>query len=145
MKFRSKKATDISADRGVLQILYRLLQSHRPDIVDAFYCIKDRRLREAYDSFAFMMIKLDKLIQFLRRILNEDLYTTYPRPSPRELDELLFKLPIEMVLVVRNFIQTVKLLKELAPTMPAPYINSIVKSLGDIIDDMAKYIDRIVF
>ncbi|MEM3979996.1 MAG: hypothetical protein QXF79_01905, partial [Ignisphaera sp.] len=71
-RFRNKKAVDITVSKDVLWDIYKLLQSVRLDLVESFYRIKDRKLREVYDPFVFMLLKYDKILQFLRRILNED-------------------------------------------------------------------------
>jgi hypothetical protein len=143
-RFRTKKATDVKVDREIIQCIYRILLSLRQDLVDSFYRIKDRRLREVFDPFAFMMLKYDKVLQFLRRVLNEDLYAKYPKLSSKELEELILKSPLEVASIIRSLIQSTKLLKEFASSTSAPYIISVIKNIGDIVDDLAKYLDKIV-
>lgn len=143
-RFRTKKATDLMIDKEVLQGIYRLLHSLRRDLVESFYLIVERRLRETYDPFAFMMLKYDKVLQFLRRVLNEDLYATYPRLTPREIEELIQKLPLEVASTMRSLIQSTKLLKEFASTTSPPYVISIIKNLGDVVEDIAKYLDKVI-
>jgi len=143
-RFRTKKATDVKVDKEIIQCIYRILLSLRQDLVDSFYRIKDRRLREVFDPFAFMMLKYDKVLQFLRRVLNEDLYAKYPKLSSKELEELILKSPLEVASIIRSLIQLTKLLKEFASSTSAPYIISVIKNIGDIVDDLAKYLDKIV-
>lgn len=143
-KFRTKKASSTSIDRDTIWCIYRILQSVRIDMVESFYLIKDRRLRELYDNFAIMMLKFDKLVQFLRRILNEDLYAKYPKLSPQGIEEMISKLPIEVASTMRNFVHTIRLLKEFAAIASVPYINSVIKSTSSIVDDIAKYIDKAI-
>jgi hypothetical protein len=143
-RFRTKKATNVKVDREIIQCIYRILLSLRQDLVDSFYRIKDRRLREVFDPFAFMMLKYDKVLQFLRRVLNEDLYAKYPKLSSKELEELILKSPLEVASIIRSLIQSTKLLKEFASSTSAPYIISVIKNIGDIVDDLAKYLDKIV-
>ncbi|MEM1644330.1 MAG: hypothetical protein QXL96_00430 [Ignisphaera sp.] len=143
-RFRNKKAVDITVSKDVLWDIYKLLQSVRLDLVESFYRIKDRKLREVYDPFVFMLLKYDKILQFLRRILNEDLYAKYQKLSPQETEEIILKLPLDVASTIRNLVQASKLLKEFASTTSAPYIISIIKSISDVIDDIAKYLDKIV-
>ncbi|MEM2200841.1 MAG: hypothetical protein QW552_02830 [Ignisphaera sp.] len=130
--------------KDMLRDIYKLLQSVRLDLVESFYRIKDRKLREAYDPFAFMLLKYDKIIQFLRRILDEDLYTKHQKLSPQEVEEIILKLPLDVASTIRNLIQASKLLKEFSSSTSTPYIISIIKSINDIADDIAKYLDKIV-
>lgn len=143
-RFKTKKATSTAIDRDTIWCIYRILQSIRVDIVESFYLIKDRRLREVYDNFAIMMLKFDKVVQFLRRILNEDLYAKYPRLNSKEVEDMISKLPIEIASTIRSLTHTVKLLKEFAAIASAPYINSIIKSVSSIIDEIVKYLDKVV-
>lgn len=141
-KFKNKKGSEIRVGRDVLQAIYRILHSARLDLVEIFYIIKDRKLRDVYDNYAFMMIRMDKTIQFLRRILNEDLYAKYPKLTPQEMNEYLFKLPSEVSVSIRNLVQTIRLLKEFALSMHSHYINSVIKSISDILDSIAKYLNK---
>lgn len=143
-RFRNKKATDIMVSKDLLWDIYRLFQSVRLDLVESFYKIKDRKLREVYDPFAFMLLKYDKILQFLRRILGEDLYAKYQKLSPQETEEIISKLPLDVASTIRNLVQASKLLKEFASTTSAPYIISIIKSISDVTDDIAKYLDKII-
>lgn len=143
-RFRTKKAVDIMVDKEILQCTYKLLQSLRQDLVDSFYRIKDRKLREVYDPFAYMMLKYDKTLQFLRRILNEDLYAKYSKPTSQEVEEAILKLPLEVASIMRSLIRATKLLKEFALTTSAPYIISIIKNIEDAVEDIAKYLDKVV-
>jgi hypothetical protein len=143
-KFRSKKGTEIQIDREIIYCIYRILVDLRYDLVDSFYRIKDRRLREIYDSFAFMMLKYDKVLQFLRRTLNEDLYAKYPRLTPKEIEDLIQKLPLEVASTMRSLVQVTKLLKEFSLSAPPSYIISTIKNLNDVVDDLAKYLDKVI-
>ncbi|MEM2297228.1 MAG: hypothetical protein QW775_02915 [Ignisphaera sp.] len=143
-RFRNKRTVDIMVSKDMLRDIYKLLQSVRLDLVESFYRIKDRKLREAYDPFAFMLLKYDKIIQFLRRILDEDLYTKHQKLSPQEVEEIILKLPLDVASTIRNLIQASKLLKEFSSSTSTPYIISIIKSINDIADDIAKYLDKIV-
>jgi hypothetical protein len=143
-KFRSKKCTEIQIDREIIYCIYRILVNLRYDLVDSFYRIKDRRLREVYDSFAFMMLKYDKVLQFLRRTLNEDLYAKYPRLTPKEIEDLIQKLPLEVASTMRSLVQVTKLLKEFSLSASPSYIISTIKNLNDVVDDLAKYLDKVI-
>jgi hypothetical protein len=143
-KFRSKKGTEIQIDKEIIHYIYRILVDLRYDLVDSFYRIKDRRLREVYDSFAFMMLKYDKVLQFLRRTLNEDLYAKYPRLTPKEIEDLIQKLPLEVASTMRSLVQVTKLLKEFSLSAPPSYIISTIKNLNDVVDDLAKYLDKVI-
>lgn len=143
-KFRTKKASNTAIDRDTVWCIYRILQNIRIDIVESFYLLKDRKLREIYDNFAMMMLKFDKLIQFLRRVLNEDLYAKYPRLNTQEVGDMISKLPIEIAPAMRSLVHTAKLLKEFAIIAPAPYIDSAIKSINSLVDDLAKYIDKVI-
>ena len=143
-KFRSKKGTEIQIDKEIIYYIYRILVDLRYDLVDSFYRIKDRRLREVYDSFAFMMLKYDKVLQFLRRTLNEDLYAKYPRLTPKEIEDLIQKLPLEVASTMRSLVQVTKLLKEFSLSAPPSYIISTIKNLNDVVDDLAKYLDKVI-
>jgi len=110
-RFRNKRTVDIMVSKDMLRDIYKLLQSVRLDLVESFYRIKDRKLREAYDPFAFMLLKYDKIIQFLRRILDEDLYTKHQKLSPQEVEEIILKLPLDVASTIRNLIQASKLLR----------------------------------
>lgn len=144
MKFRSKKPTEIGVSKEILLYIYKLLHSVRRDIVEGFYNIKNRRLRELYDSFAFMMIKLDKTIQFLRRVLNEDLYANHVKLDSDEMNEIMTKLPIEVSITLRNLVQNVKLLKEFSASAAPPYINMVIKNISEMVDDVGKYLDKVI-
>lgn len=143
-RFRSKKPMGVDIDKNVLFSIYILLHHTRLDIVDGFYHIKNRKLRELYDNYAFMMIKLDKTIQFLRRILNEDLYTRHDRLKDNEINEIIAKLPIEISAPIRNLVQNARLLKEFTASLPSPYINSVIKNVSDMIDSVAGYLDNVI-
>lgn len=143
-RFRSKRTVDIMVSKDMLRDIYRVLQSVRLDLVESFYRIKDRKLREVYDPFAFMLLKYDKIIQFLRRILGEDLYAKHQKLNPQEIEEIILKLPLDVASTIRNLIQASKLLKEFSSSTSAPYIISIIKSVNDVADDIAKYLDKIV-
>ncbi|MEM1560850.1 MAG: hypothetical protein QXN35_04805, partial [Ignisphaera sp.] len=123
-RFRNKRTVDIMVSKDMLRDIYKLLQSVRLDLVESFYRIKDRKLREAYDPFAFMLLKYDKIIQFLRRILDEDLYTKHQKLSPQEVEEIILKLPLDVASTIRNLIQASKLLKEFSSSTSTPYIIS---------------------
>uniref|UniRef100_A0A7C2VHI0 Uncharacterized protein n=1 Tax=Ignisphaera aggregans TaxID=334771 RepID=A0A7C2VHI0_9CREN len=143
-RFRHKKIEEITVSIEVLRSVYKILHSVRKDLVESFYHIKDRKLREVYDYFAFMMLKYDKTLQFLRRALNEDLYTAYPRLTPQELEKELAILPMEMASTMRSLVQMAKLLKEFSIAASPPYINSAIKQLENIVEDIAKYLDRAI-
>jgi hypothetical protein len=136
-----KKSNTI--DREEMKAIYRVLLEIRRELVDAFYIIAERKLRELYDGFSMTMLKLDKTIQVLRRALGEPVNTTYTRLKKAELEEELKKLSPELSQVLRTLIYSTELLKEFAQSMPYYYLRAVVKSIDDNVDRAIKALGEV--
>jgi hypothetical protein len=136
-----KKSNTI--DREEMKAIYRVLLEIRRELVDAFYIIAERKLRELYDGFSMTMLKLDKTIQVLRRALGEPVNTTYTRLKKAELEEELKKLSSELSQVLRTLIYSTELLKEFAQSMPHYYLRAVVKSIDDNVDRAIKALGEV--
>ncbi|ADM27279.1 hypothetical protein Igag_0441 [Ignisphaera aggregans DSM 17230] len=143
-RLRGKRVDISSMDRESLQIVYRILYDVRIDLVEAFYKIKDRRLRDIYDPFSMLMLKLDKLIQYLRRILGEPLYAKYDRLSQEDIENYIYKLPLELSITLRNLIHNSRMLKDFASSSATYYLKSMLSNIDDEVEDIAKHIDSII-
>jgi hypothetical protein len=136
-----KKSNTI--DREEMKAIYRVLLEIRRELVDAFYIIAERKLRELYDGFSMTMLKLDKTIQVLRRALGEPVNTTYTRLKKAELEEELKKLSPELSQALRTLIYSTELLKEFAQSMPYYYLRAVVKSIDDNVDRAVKALGEV--
>jgi hypothetical protein len=136
-----KKSNTI--DREEMKAIYRVLLEIRRELVDAFYIIAERKLRELYDGFSMTMLKLDKTIQVLRRALGEPVNTTYTRLKKAELEEELKKLSPELSQALRTLIYSTELLKEFAQSMPYYYLRAVVKSIDDNVDRAIKALGEV--
>ncbi len=143
-RLRGKRVNISAMDRETLWIIYRILYDARIELVEAFYKIKDRRLRDIYDPFSMLMLKLDKLIQYLRRILGEPLYAKYDRISQEDIENYIYKLPLELSMILRNLMQNSKMLRDFASDSATYYLKSILNNIDDEIEDVAKHIDSFI-
>jgi hypothetical protein len=136
-----KKSNTI--DREEMKAIYRVLLEIRRELVDAFYIIAERKLRELYDGFSMTMLKLDKTIQVLRRALGEPVNITCTRLKKAELEEELKKLSPELSQALRTLIYSTELLKEFAQSMPYYYLRAVVKSIDDNVDRAIKALGEV--
>jgi hypothetical protein len=131
-----KKSSTMSKEE--MLAVYRVLLEIRRELVDAFYIIAERKLRELYDGFSMTMLKLDKTIQVLRRTLGEPASTTYSRLKRGEVDEMLEKMPLELSQTLRSLMHSAGLLEEFAQSMPQHYLRAVLKGVDDHVDKVIK-------
>ncbi|MDK6028959.1 hypothetical protein QPL79_06245 [Ignisphaera sp. 4213-co] len=136
MKIRRKGANEMSIEETLAA--YRLLLHVRKDLVESFYNIAERRLREVYDDFSMTMLKLDKTIQTLRRILENEAKISIDESKTFSIDENIQKLSLETSLAFRSLLQNAKLLKEFSQSMPHQYLRAILRGVDDAIDKVIK-------
>lgn len=144
LRFRGRKAVERATDREVVDALYNLLASVRFDLVEAFYSITRRRLRELYDPYSMTMLKFDKLLQLLRRLLNRPVEYDLKRLSDTEIENYIYSLPLELSMAVRSLIQNTKMLKEFSQSTTQHYLKSIISTIDGYIDDIAKHTDKLL-
>jgi len=123
---------------------YKVLLEIRGELVDSFYIIAERRLRELYDGFSMTMLKLDKTIQVLRRALGEPISTTHPKLKKSELEEELQKLSPDLSQALRSLMHSTGLLKEFAQSMPQHYLRAIMRGVDDNIDRTIKLLSDVI-
>jgi hypothetical protein len=131
-----KKSSTMSKEE--MLAVYRVLLEIRRELVDAFYIIAERKLRELYDGFSMTMLKLDKTIQVLRRTVGEPASTTYSRLKRGEVDEMLEKIPLELSQTLRSLMHSAGLLEEFAQSMPQNYLRAVLKGVDDHVDKVIK-------
>jgi hypothetical protein len=131
-----KKSSTMSKEE--MLAVYRVLLEIRRELVDAFYIIAERKLRELYDGFSMTMLKLDKTIQVLRRTVGEPASTTYSRLKRGEVDEMLEKIPLELSQTLRSLMHSAGLLEEFAQSMPQHYLRAVLKGVDDHVDKVIK-------
>jgi hypothetical protein len=131
-----KKSSTMSKEE--MLAVYRVLLEIRRELVDAFYIIAERKLRELYDGFSMTMLKLDKTIQVLRRTVGEPASTTYSRLKRGEVDEMLEKIPLELSQTLRSLMHSAELLEEFAQSMPQHYLRAVLKGVDDHVDKVIK-------
>jgi hypothetical protein len=144
LKLRGKRVEHEAIDKEVLDVLYSLLIDVRFDLVEAFYNIAKRRLRELYDLYSMTMLKFDKLLQLLRRLLNRPVEYDLKRLSDNEINNYIYTLPLELSISIRSLIQNTKMLKEFSQSTTQHYLKSIISNIDDYIEDIAKYTDMIL-
>jgi len=144
LKLRGKRVEHGEIDKEVVDALYSLLTDVRFDLVEAFYNIAKRRLRELYDLYSMTMLKFDKLIQLLRRLLNRPVEYDLKRLSDNEINSYIYTLPLELSIAIRSLIQNTKMLKEFSQSTTQHYLKSIISNIDDYIEDIAKYTDKIL-
>jgi hypothetical protein len=131
-----KKSSTMSKEE--MLAVYRVLLEIRRELVDAFYIIAERKLRELYDGFSMTMLKLDKTIQVLRRTVGEPASTTYSRLKRGEVDEMLEKIPLELSQTLRSLMHSAGLLEEFAQSMPQHYLRAVLNGVDDHVDKVIK-------
>jgi hypothetical protein len=131
-----KKSSTMSKEE--MLAVYRVLLEIRRELVDAFYIIAERKLRELYDGFSMTMLKLDKTIQVLRRTVGEPASTAYSRLKRGEVDEMLEKIPLELSQTLRSLMHSAGLLEEFAQSMPQHYLRAVLKGVDDHVDKVIK-------
>ncbi len=119
-----------------LRKLYEILKSLRVLLVESFDELKDRRLREVYDYFSYMMLHYDKLCQFLRRVVGAPLYDDN-RLSIARVKQEISALPPELAVKVRNLATYISMLRDYAASAPPSSIRSIIMDINSLIDDIA--------
>jgi hypothetical protein len=134
---RIRKKSNTMSKEEMLAV-YRVLLEIRRELVDAFYIIAERKLRELYDGFSMTMLKLDKTIQVLRRTVGEPASTTYSRLKRGEVDEMLEKIPLELSQTLRSLMHSAGLLEEFAQSMPQHYLRAVLKGVDDHVDKVIK-------
>jgi|UniRef100_A0A7J3Z8E4 hypothetical protein len=136
-----KKSSTMSKEE--MLAVYRVLLEIRRELVDAFYIIAERKLRELYDGFSMTMLKLDKTIQVLRRTVGEPASTTYSRLKRGEVDEMLEKIPLELSQTLRSLIHSAGLLEEFAQSMPQHYLRAVLKGVDNHVDKVIKLLSDV--
>jgi len=136
-----KKSSTMSKEE--MLAVYRVLLEIRRELVDAFYIIAERKLRELYDGFSMTMLKLDKTIQVLRRTVGEPASTTYSRLKRGEVDEMLEKIPLELSQTLRSLIHSAGLLEDFAQSMPQHYLRAVLKGVDNHVDKVIKLLSDV--
>ena len=126
-----------------LRKLYDILKVLRVSLVESFDMIKDRRLRDVYDVFSYMMLHYDKLCQFLRRIVDAPLYEDLQNRR-YSIDEMISSLPVELALRVRNLASYVRALQSYAATASPNAIRGIILDISEAVDDIANIINSVL-
>ncbi len=119
-----------------LKKLYEILKSLRVLLVESFDELKDRRLREVYDFFSYMMLHYDKLCQFLRRLVGAPLYDNY-KLTIAKIEQEISVLPPELAIKVRNLVMYIKMLRDYAASAPPSSLRSIIMDINSLVDDIA--------
>jgi len=139
--FRRKEPSFSKIDKECVKNLFLALVGMRSNLVEAFRALKDRRLRDLYDPFSFMMLHFDKLYQFLRRWCGMPLYI-----GPQEvagtclekgIDACIDSLPLELSMVVRRLWLQVLMLKRVASSDPPSSIRSYIVELDREVENLA--------
>ena len=140
-KFRRRTPTVLGVVSAEdLRKLYEILKILRVSLVESFDMIKDRRLRDVYDAFSYMMLHYDKLCQFLRRVVNAPLYED-SQSRRHSVDEMISSLPVELALRVRSLASYIRALQSYAATASSNAIRGIILDISGAIDDIANIIN----
>jgi hypothetical protein len=134
------KKRSVQLSREEIEASYNVLLAVREELVESFYNIAERRLRELYDEYAFMMLKLDKVIQLLRRILEKPTTASSQKPKHEEIEENLSKLQPNLAQALRLLLQSAKMLREFSNSMPSYYLRVLIKNVNDQIDKVIKFL-----
>jgi hypothetical protein len=134
------KKRSVQLSREEIEASYNVLLAVREELVESFYNIAERRLRELYDEYAFMMLKLDKVIQLLRRILEKPTTASSQKPKHEEIEENLSKLQPNLAQTLRLLLQSAKMLREFSNSMPSYYLRVLIKNINDQIDKVIKFL-----
>ncbi|MCI4436661.1 MAG: hypothetical protein JHC33_07640 [Ignisphaera sp.] len=134
------KKRSVQLSREEIEASYVVLLAVREELVESFYNIAERRLRELYDEYAFMMLKLDKVIQLLRRILEKPTTASSQKPKHEEIEENLSKLQPNLAQALRLLLQSAKMLREFSNSMPSYYLRVLIKNINDQIDKVIKFL-----
>ncbi|MEM0027647.1 MAG: hypothetical protein QXT53_07840 [Ignisphaera sp.] len=140
-RIRRKSASEMSREEALAA--YAILLSVRKEMVESFYNIADRRLRELYDTFSMTMLKLDKVIQTLRRIIGDSIMTEEVKLARSDIDEHLQNLSLEASMAFRNLVQSAKLLKEFSQSLPPQYLKAMLKGIDDTIDKVINVLENL--
>ncbi|MEL9940722.1 MAG: hypothetical protein QW632_04070 [Ignisphaera sp.] len=140
-RIRRKSTSEISKEEALAA--YAILLGVRKEMVDSFYNIANRRLRELYDSFSMTMLKLDKIIQTLRRMLGDSITVDGEKLGRGNFDEYLQKLSLEASMAFRSLIQNTKLLKEFSQSSPPQYLKAMLKGVDDAIDKVINVLENL--
>lgn len=138
---RKSASSEISKEEALAA--YAILLGVRKEMVDSFYNIANRRLRELYDSFSMTMLKLDKIIQTLRRTLGDNIIVNGEKLERGNVDEYLQKLSLEASMAFRSLIQNAKLLKEFSQSLPPQYLKAMLKGVDDAIDKVISALESL--
>ncbi len=139
--FRRREPSFEKISREQVRDLFLALVGMRRSLVEAFEELKDRRLRDLYDVFSFMMLHFDKLYQFLRRWCGMPLYI-----GPNEVagtclekgvDACIDSLPLELAIVVRRLWIQVLMLRKVASQDAPSSIRSCIVELDRIVENLA--------
>ncbi|MCS7112206.1 MAG: hypothetical protein N3D82_04245 [Ignisphaera sp.] len=142
MRLRNKRDVERNIDSEVMYALYNLLNDVRFELVEAFYNIAKRRLRELYDLYSITMLKFDKLLQLLRRLMDKPVEYNLNKLTNSEVDKYIYALPLELSITMRSLIQSSKMLNEFSQTTTQHYLKSMLNTIDDCIEDIARYADK---
>ncbi len=127
--------------QDTLKALYMIMGKCREMLVKSFINIKDRKLREVYDAFSFMMLHYDKLFQFIRRCcgapLYDDSYTNI------DVEPYLAQLPLELAIRMRRVVTYIEMLYKSSSTASSSEIKTLVLELDNAIEDIARTLSRL--
>jgi len=138
--FRRKEIRYEELSRDALQGLFFVLYASRRNLVDAFYELKSRRLREVYDYFSMMMLSFDKLYQFIRRTAGLPLYVDEiaEQSCLRDgVEKCLSMLPTELAIQSRRLYTLSKNLLASASMYPPNAIRNLVIQFKNLVEDLA--------
>ena len=138
--FRRKEVKYEELSREALQNLFFVLHASRRNLVDSFYELKNRRLREVYDYFSMMMLSFDKLYQFIRRIAGLPLYVDELAESSclRDgIDACLSSLPTELAMQGRRVYTLSKNLVSVSSTYPPSAIKNLIMEFRNLVEELA--------
>lgn len=90
------------------------------------------------------MLKFDKLLQLLRRIVNRPVEYDLRRLADDEVEKYIYMLPLELSMTVRSLIQSSRMLNEFSQTTTQHYLKSMINTIDDYIESIVRYADKIL-
>ncbi len=141
-RFRRREPSFEKLDREVVKSIFLALYGIRRELVEAFRSIKDRRLRDLYDSFSYMMLHFDKLHQFLRRFSGMPLYIGEEEVRgtclEKGVDACIESLTPELAVVLRRIRVAVSVLREAASRDSPSSIRSAIAEVDNLVEGLAR-------
>ncbi|NPA97041.1 MAG: hypothetical protein GXO32_05515 [Crenarchaeota archaeon] len=141
-RFRRREPSFERLDRDSVKAIFLALTGIRRDLVEAFRELKDRRMRDLYDPFSYMMLHFDKLHQFLRRFSGMPLYIGEEQLRgtclEKGVDACIDSLSPEIAVVLRRIRIAAQILKKASSTETPSSIRSAIGELDSLVEGLAR-------